>query len=99
MITFALHDQECRPLGIVTLDWDVEKRGPYIKIPLHRNLTAEMYEGNMPMHMAQAITVEIMDISLSPLRNNRPDGSLAEGWIGTTSEPEICEKFFEMSFR
>lgn len=93
-----LHDENCNPLGIVTLDWDVEKRGPSVHIPIIPKISAESCSGCEPASLAQVMDASMMEIYLSPLRFTKRDGSVSDGWIGVTRTPELCETFFETKF-
>lgn len=93
-----LHDEDCRPLGIVTLNWDIEKRGPLVHIPIYPKMRAASYSGTEVASRVQTMDAHIMEIRLSPIRCEKRDGSVSEGWIGMTSTPDLCETFFEIEF-
>jgi hypothetical protein len=50
-----LHDEDCNPLGIVSLDWDVEKRGTTVEIPVWGRMSAATYSGQEMANVAQGM--------------------------------------------
>ena len=93
-----LHDEDCQPLGIVTLDWDVERLGQHVRIPVPWGRVASGWSETEIAHLAQPVDTDVMHIHLTVLRNKKRDGTISEGWLGVTHTPELCEKFFETKF-
>ena len=98
MIRFALYDEQLQPLAIVSLDWDPQRQGPVIRIPVFPDLSAETYRPFAVAPMAQQIDLNVMTIRLLDLHRKDKDGNRVDGWLGTTETPELCERFFKIKF-